>query len=345
MNFTKIITTKSIRVFLISLGLVFLMAILPHLAVKKPWISPAPKAPDILHQIEPKLKLKENNFQLKKSLISPVSAGSDYEQASAYSVVNFDSGDVLASKKLSDPLPIASLTKIMTAVVGLDLANLDEKFTVSDQAAAEPPTKVMLKSGEQYSFKDLLSFMLVSSANDSAQVIKEGIDNKFGQDIFIDAMNKKAQILGLTHTHFTNAEGLDSPDNYSSVEDLSILSHYAVANYPLITQLVREGSLDLTGNTDLRFYLNNWNGLLGVYPGVQGVKIGNTEKAGSTTIVLSERDGKKVLAVILGAPGVLQRDLWAGELLDLGFNKLAGLPPVSVTEDELRAKYASWKYF
>ena len=81
-----------------------------------------------------------------------------------------------------------------------------------------------------------------------------------------------------------------------------------------------------------------------MYPGVEGVKIGNTDQAGYTDIVLSDRGGKKVLVVMLGAPGVLQRDEWSSELLDAGFNKL-GESSVNVTKEQLMAKYATWKYW
>jgi serine-type D-Ala-D-Ala carboxypeptidase (penicillin-binding protein 5/6) len=263
--------------------------------------------------------------------------------SSAYGLVDFDSGKVLASKNLSLSLPIASLTKIMTAVVALDLADPKEIITVSNKASNMEPTKVMLKVGEKVSLENLLKSMLIASANDSAEAIKEGVDQKYGEDIFIKAMNLKAQNLGLKNTHFENSAGLDSPDNYSSVEDLMILSHYALENYPLIVTTVSKSLEDLTSGDDKRFYLNNWNGLLGVYPGVEGIKIGNTEEAGKTTIVLSEREGRKLLAVVLGAPGVLERDLWASQLLDEGFAKM-GLVRINVTEDDLKEKYASWKY-
>ena len=83
---------------------------------------------------------------------------------------------------------------------------------------------------------------------------------------------------------------------------------------------------------------------MGVYPGVKGIKIGNTDKASYTTIVLSKREGKRILAVVLGAPGVKERDLWASQLLDLGFEKL-GISAVNITEAQLEAKYSSWKYW
>ncbi|MCL4366116.1 D-alanyl-D-alanine carboxypeptidase [Patescibacteria group bacterium] len=340
------INKRSIRIFLISLFLTFLMGVIPRLGFRTTWVSPVPKAQNTLERIKPKLDNKPNRFYLRKELIPTVAAGAPYEQASAYGLVDLDSGEVIASKNLSQKLPMASLTKIMTSVVALDLAKPQDKFIVSQQAASEIPTKVMLKPGEELSLEKLLDATLISSANDSAQAIKDGIDEKFGEGTFIQAMNSKAQIIGLKNTHFTNVQGFDNLNHYSSVEDLSLLSAYALKQYPEISQIVSTQQEDLTNNgTDLRFYLNNWNGLLGVYPGTMGIKIGNTENAGYCTIVASQREGKKLLAIILGAPGVLERDLWASQLLDLGFNKQAGLSPVNITENQLKAKYASWKYF
>lgn len=322
------------------------MVVISHFHIRPGLISPQFKTQDILEKIQPQLEKKQNNFYLKKQFIQTVSAGSEYDQAVSYAVVDYDSGQIIASKNLSGRLPMASLTKVMTAVVvALDLAKPSEQFTVTDKAALQIPTKVMLKAGEKFSLENLLQQMLISSANDSAETIKDGVEAKFGTDMFVEAMNLKAQILGLKETHFTNAEGFDSNNHYSSVEDLSVLTVYALKQYPQIAQIVARQFDDLTGGGgDQRFYLNNWNGLLGVYPGAFGVKIGNTQKAGNCTIVASERGGKKIVAVLLGTPGVLERDLWASELLDLGFSRLASLPAVGVTEDQLRQKYSTWKY-
>ncbi|MBI2337713.1 D-alanyl-D-alanine carboxypeptidase [Candidatus Daviesbacteria bacterium] len=340
------LTTRSIRIFSTGLLLTFLMVVMPHLGISKRLINPMPKPVGILEQVKTKLETRQNYFQIKKQLISAVFAGSDYEEARAYTVADLSSGQIITAKNPSKRLPVASLTKIMTAIVALDLTKPDEKFSVSEKAASQIPTKVMLKEGEVFSILDLLKHMLISSANDSAEVIKEGIDLKYEPGTFIKAMNLKAQILGLKNTHFTNAEGYDDSNHFSSTEDLTTLSAYALKEYPEIAQIVSKPFEDLTKNaTDLRFYLNNWNGLIGVYPNVSGVKIGNTGKAGHSTIVVSEREGSKILAVLLGAPGVLERDLWTAELLDLGFNKVAGLKPVGVTEDQLQSKYETWKYF
>lgn len=337
---------RAVRIFLITLVLTFLMGIIPRLGFKTTWVSPVPKTQNIIEKIQPQLNSKQNLFHLKKEFIPTVAAGAPYEQTAAYGVIDLDSGEIIASKNLSKRLPIASLTKIMTAVVAIDLVRSDDKFRVSPKAASKVPTKVMLKEGEEVSFGKLLDSMLISSANDSAEVIKEGIDAKFGPDTFIRAMNLKAQILGMKNTNFTNPQGFDHSNHYSTIEDLSLLSAYALKQYPEVSQIVSKEFEDLTDNgQDQRFYLNNWNGLLGVYPGTIGIKIGNTENAGYCTAVSSQREGKKLLAIVLGAPGVLERDLWASQLLDLGFSKQAGLSPVNITEPELKQKYASWKYF
>lgn len=324
------------------------MVLIPHFRTQNhSFLNPYVK-PTILDTIIQKLEVTNYSYKLQKPayFIPEVKASQEFEQAASYAVVNFDSGQILAEKKLSQKYPIASLTKIMTSVVALDLASPDEKFEVSEKAASEVPTKVMLKPGEKYTLRQLLSYMLMSSANDAAQVVKEGIDKKYGEEIFIKAMNIKAKELGLKNSRFTNPQGFDNPDHYSTVEDLAYLSHYVLSKYPLIAQIASMEVSDQTqSGADMRFYLQNWNGLLGVYPGINGLKIGNTNKAGYTTIVTSKREGKTILVVLLGAPGVLQRDLWASQLLDLGFGKAANLAAVNLTEDDLKEKYAGWKYF
>lgn len=370
------------KVFLLSLAAQFLITLLLNLGIRAPQAlgffdvsrfnlkpatlaSPVPggalpggqiePANNFFEEIKSKLEQKKNDFQLKRevSFISPVSASGEYELASGYIVVDLDTGKVLAEKNASDRLRVASLTKVMTSVVAMDLAEAQEKFTVSSKAAAIIPTKIGVVSGQKMTLEELLNASLLTSANDAVQVIKEGVNRKYEQalfsgnkqDIFIRSMNTKAEILGLKNTHFENPQGFDGDAHFSSAEDLAILSQYALTNYPLIADIAKKDYQLLEANSDHKqFDLYNWNGLLGVYPGVYGLKIGNTGEAGNTTIVASERDGKKVLVVLLGAPGVLERDLWASQLLDLGFEKL-GLDSIGITEAELRAKYSTWKYW
>lgn len=343
------------RIFLATFIAVFLIVIAQHLLDKpstfvSPFFEEVKKA-DILEDIKPKLEQNKGIFNLKRSsnFIATTYAGGDFEEVSAYGVIDFETGEVLFEKDASRRLPIASITKVMSAVVVLDLASPDELFTVSEKAADIEPTKIGVIAGQKMSVKELLNAMLLTSANDASQVVADGIDQKYNdssQSLFIKAMNEKAKYLGLKNTSFANPQGFDSFENYSSVEDLAILSQYALNNYPLIAEIVKNEYQFLPQDQNHKqFDLYNWNGLLGVYPGVWGIKIGNTGEAQYTTTVIANRDGKNILVILLGAPGVKERDLWASELLDIGFEKSLGLKPIVATEEQFLAKYKTWKYF
>jgi D-alanyl-D-alanine carboxypeptidase len=156
-------------------------------------------------------------------------------------------------------------------------------------------------------------------------------------------MNEKAKFLGLSNSSFANPQGFDNPDNYSTVKDLAILTHYALKNYPLIAQITRKESDFLPQNENHKQYdVPNWNGLLGVYPDTIGMKIGNTGDAGHTSVVVSNRAGHKKLAVVHGASDLFERDMTAANLLDIGYEKVLNLPRVNVTRDQLQDKYNSW---
>ena len=345
----------------ISMVTQLILAVLLHLGMQAPaqlrflalpmrlsGVSQSAATVDALQQIKPLLMQKANNFSLQKktSLIESADAAGNFDQATSYLAINFNSGEVLAEKNMAAQAPIASLTKIMTAVVALDLASPNEMFTVTANDGRVEPTTIGVVPGQKMSLKELLDASLMTSANDAAQVIADGIDAKFNQPgLFVQAMNVKAESLGLKNTHFTNPQGFDDPNHYSSAEDLAILTHYALSNYLVISQTVSQDYTFLPAdNNHKQFDLYNWNGLLDVYPGAYGVKIGNTDAAGYTTVVAAKRDGQNILAVLLGAPGVKERDEWAGELLDDAFSKL-GVQPAAVTADQLQAKYNTWKYW
>ncbi len=347
------ISSQQVKIFIGTFLAMFIMVSLQYLGVRlslkiPKLVVPFPKNTQIMDKIRPKLEQKSNNFELKKSpqLIPSVHAASEFENAASYSVVDLDTGEILAEKNGNRRLPIASLTKIMTAVVSLDLAEPAELFTVTDKAVKVEPTTLGIIPGEKMSLEELLNGVLLTSANDATEEIRDGVNKKYNDDIFIKAMNEKAAYLGLTDTHFTNPQGFDDEGNYSSVEDLTKLTQYALINYPLFASIVKKDYQLLPPNQNHKqFDLYNWNGLVNVYPDVQGVKIGNTDDAGKTTIVLSTREGKKMLAVVLGAPGIVERDAWAAQLLDIGYKKTLGLVPVNVTEDQLKQKYSTWKYW
>ena len=338
--------THFIHVFSASFVGVLLLIGLPLVSGKLPFVSPLSNSSHIFTLVGPKLKVIPNSFSVKKqNALVPVSyAGSDYEQASAYAVVDMETGEVIADKNIDKKLAFASLTKVMTAVVALDLIRPGDLCSFNDRAARQIPTKIGANVGEIFTYEELLHASLLTSANDATEAIKECVDRHYGEPVFIEAMNYRAQFLGLSGSHFTNAEGFDNDEHLSTVEDLTTLAHYALTNYSLIAEIVAKDEVTLPANHNhRRFRLINWNGLLGVYPDVIGVKIGNTGDAGKTTIVVSSREGKKLIAVVLGATDIWERDLWASQLLDYGYEKLLDLPPVEVTRAQLREKYLSWQ--
>lgn len=263
--------------------------------------------------------------------------------SSSYVVVDGDGNIVLAKDPDTKKSP-ASLTKLMTAMVALDLSREDEVFTVPKESVNLEPTILMVDEGESFSRQELLQGTLVTSANDAADVLARGVAKKLGGsvEVFIKLMNQKAQNLGLTNTVFANPTGYDDPRQTSTPRELARLSQYALENYPTIRELVgtRSARLDKTG-THKSFELPNWNALLGVYPGVDGVKIGYTEGAGYVTIVTAERDEKRFMVVLLGAPDRRARDFWATQLLNSAFSE-SGIKPFRVTLPMLKLREAEW---
>ncbi len=339
------------KIFLMTSAAIFCMVVLQKFEVRPPqllnnFFQTPLQSTEIL---KPYLEKKSSGFTLKKyaqNFKPTVQAASPFYNAFSYIVVDFDSGKVLEEKNASKRLSIASLTKIMTAVVTLDLVSPYAYFTISKTASQVEPTSIGVIPGEKMNVKELLHALLLTSANDAAAVIQENINRLYKQNIFLTAMNQKAKILKLQNTHFSNAQGFDSPSNYSTAEDLAVLSHYALTQYPLIAAIAQKEYQFLPADTyHKQFDLYNWNGLIGVYPNILGLKIGNTEHAQKTAAVISQRNNKKILVILLGAPGVLERDLWVSQLLDLGFQKAQNLLPIQVSELQLQSKYSTWKYW
>lgn len=349
--FFEHITTRTIKIMLIGMAAGMLSMAGAKIAPYVSWAIQNTQVPktlnmktvDPMDDVAPLLGLAKRP-EVYTNFEPSVSVRGEVDEALAYILVDIDRGQIIAQKQADAVLPIASLTKVMTAMVALDLAGPRELFLVSEQAAVQVPTKIGVVAGQRMTLVDLLHALLLTSANDAAQVIAEGINEKYGADIFIAAMNKKAQLLGLTNSHFANPQGFDDPENYSSAADLARLTQHALSEYPLIVDIAKKEYHFIPKTEDHKqFDLYNWNGLIGVYPDAYGLKIGSTQKAGKTTIVTSEREGKRLMAVVLGAPTILTRDLWAAELLDIGYRAMLDLPPVAVGPTRLKEKYASWK--
>lgn len=342
------------KIFCIAFIGIFLMVVLKKMGVEPPKIQinelkTTVQKEDVIQKLLPKIEKKPNTIRIEGMSFSPIEkayAQSDFDNSRAYEVIDLDSDRVIIQSNSDLKLPIASLTKIMSAIVTLDVTSPSEEFKVTRKAQNITPTRMGVIVGQSLNSDELLHAMLMTSANDAAEVLSDGIDKKYGKGTFVRLMNEKAKFIGLSNTHFSNPQGFDSSKNYSSASDVVLLSAYALSNYPQIEEIVNKDYYFIAKNQNHSIFdLYNWNGLLDVYPGVYGLKIGNTDDAGYTTVVASNREGRHILAVLLGAPGILERDLWASELLDEGFKQELNLEPVNVNKDQLIAKYATWKYF
>ncbi len=237
--------------------------------------------------------------------------------ATAGLVINDNSGEILAAKNADLPLPMASITKLMTAWVALDRAKPEDSITVSSVAAATPPTNMPLAAGEVLSVQDLLSMLLLTSANDAAQALADGLG---GEPSFVNGMNQKAAKLGLKNTHYANPTGFDAEGHHSSANDLAVLAHHLFKEHPELLPLMQQTKIIINGNDKHRAYdVVNFHQLVGVYPGFLGGKPGFTGNAGSCLLTMAERDGKRIIAVVLNSPDSASE---SRRLLDFGFEQL-----------------------
>jgi serine-type D-Ala-D-Ala carboxypeptidase (penicillin-binding protein 5/6) len=196
-----------------------------------------------------------------------------------------------------ESLPPASLTKMMTALLALELGRLEKVVVISPEAAAETGSRIGLRAGDQLTLNDLLQAMLIKSANDAAHAVAEAIAGSTGN--FIVLMNSRAAALQMTDTHYADVSGHDFADHYTSARDLAILAETAMQD-PRFRQIVATQALKIrTVDAKRTFRLHNSNRLIGILPEVTGIKTGYTRGAGRCLVSMAERDGSQVLVVLL----------------------------------------------
>jgi len=276
--------------------------------------------------------------------VSKAKTISSLENIPRYLVYNNDTGKVYYAKGADIRMSPASFTKLLSSQVALDLVPKEYMISATKESVDKVPTILGIKIGEKFSVSDLLRGAIATSANDAAQTLVDGAAKAVGISPaeFVYYLNAKATLLGLNNSHFTNPDGLDDQNQYSTLLDLAKLINNVQKNYPDILEAARSDNQDIQKTADHGFYyLPNWNGLLGVYPGVTGLKIAYTEDAGYSTIVTAKRDGYSMVALVSGADSYMERDLAAADLLDAGF--LAnGLMPVRINKNNLNIHYKEW---
>jgi D-alanyl-D-alanine carboxypeptidase len=243
--------------------------------------------------------------------------------AEARLVIEADSGKVLEAENATVPWYPASVTKLMTAYVTLSAVKsgkitLDSLLTVSPTAASQSPAKMGFRPGTAVTVDNALKMMLVRSANDMAVVLAEGVGGSI--DGFSAMMNDAAQKLGMTQTHYVNPNGLPADEQITSARDLAILARAIIKDLPEYEYFVHIPSIRFG-----RRITQNFNRLIGRYPGADGFKTGFICASGYNLVASATRDGKRLIAVVLGTSSGTMRAVRAAQLLDRGFANNNGL--------------------
>jgi len=240
--------------------------------------------------------------------------------AHAWLVADAASGDVLAQHDATVRVPIASITKLMTVLVVLDHLKLGHVVTVDPQVTSAGES-LGLRPGEELTVRDLVKGALIQSANDAADALALAVAPSFPS--FANLMNAKARALGLRDTSFVRPDGLDAPGEYSTARDVMRLARAAMRR-PIIRQTVRERE-DVIGGGRV---LHTWNDLLGVVPGVIGVKTGHTALAGWSQVAAVRDRGLTIYATILGSPSRSKRNADLERLLRYGLDQYRVVPAI-----------------
>jgi D-alanyl-D-alanine carboxypeptidase len=275
---------------------------------------------------------------LKSSLVlalALVIAAPRASHAEARLVIEADSGKVLEAENATVPWYPASLSKLMTAYVTLQAVKdgkitLDKMVTVSPLAASQSPSKMGFRPGTQLTIDNTLKMMLVKSANDMAVVLAEGVGGSI--DGFSVMMNDTAKQLGMTQTSYVNPNGLPAEGQITSARDMAILARAFIKNLPEYEYFVHIPSIRLGKRVT-----QNFNRLIGRYPGADGFKTGFICASGYNLVASATHDGRRLIAVVMGASSGTMRAVRAAQLLDRGFanNGLSWLKPSLGTVDQL----------
>src|ERR1700722_2207513 len=287
----------------------------------------------IVHLLRPLLRKSPLNWIVVVAALAVVTPR--VADAEALLVVEADTGKVLQAENATYPWHPASLSKLMTAYVTLKAVKegritLDTLFTVSPVAASQPPAKIGFRPGTQVTVDNALKIMLVRSANDMAVVLAEGVGGSI--DGFSALMNQAAQQLGMTQTSYVNPNGLPADGQITSARDLAILARAIIRDLPEYEYFVHIPAIRYG-----RRVTQNFNKLIGRYPGADGFKTGFICASGYNLVASATRNGRRLIAVVLGASSGQARAVKAIQLLDRGFSndQLSWLRPTLGTVDSL----------
>ncbi|MFG6080321.1 D-alanyl-D-alanine carboxypeptidase family protein [Paracoccus litorisediminis] len=237
-------------------------------------------------------------------------------------VMDAKTGETLYSHNADTHLHPASLTKMMTLYLAFEdiergRKRLDSKIKVSKHAAGEAPSRLGLRAGQEIELRYLIRAAAIKSANDAATAIGEGLEGS--EEAFAKRMNAKARALGMTNSHFLNANGLTRQGHYSTARDMSVLGRRIFYDFPQFYEIFSRRRSEANG-----VQLNHTNRkFLDSYEGADGIKTGYTVPAGFNLTASAERDGRRLIATVFGGKSTAERNRQVAQLLDAGFGKSA----------------------
>ena len=245
-------------------------------------------------------------------LLFPLPAGAEGARSSI--LIEMETSRVLYENNAHEALPMASTTKIMTALVALENGNLQDMVTCGEHAFGVPGTSIYLSLGEQLTLKQMLYGLMLASGNDAAVAVAEHIGGSVPE--FCRMMTARAEEIGCENTVFTTPHGLPAEGHHTTAWDLALITREAMKN-PVFREIVstQRASLPWAGHEYSRV-LNNKNKLLSTYAGALGVKTGYTKAAGRCLVFAAERNGMTLIGAVLNCPDWFDE---AAALLDRGF--------------------------
>lgn len=246
-----------------------------------------------------------------------VASASQSARATPILLVDAESGKVLEQQEAGRPWYPASVTKLMTVYVALNAVregrlSMDTLITVSPMAASQSPTKMGFAAGTKLTLDNALKMLMVKSANDMAVAIAEGVGGSHAD--FIQEMNATAARLGMTGTHYENPNGLPDAGQVTTARDLAVLARHLIYDFPEYQTLFRLPAIRLG-----KIVMRNYNRLIDRYPGADGMKTGFICASGFNLVATASRNGRRLIAVILGAPSAVARTEQAALLFEKGF--------------------------
>ncbi len=236
------------------------------------------------------------------------------EPSSGEAVIEVESGRMLYAKDERVRLPMASTTKIMTALLVIEECRLDDVVSVPAQAVGVEGSSIYLQEGEKLTVRDFLYALMLRSGNDCAVAL--ALHHSGSVEAFCSCMNERAKQLGATDTHFCNPHGLPAEEHFTTARDLAVIASFALKN-PVFSQIVSSHSYTIQdGGCGYVRVLQNKNKMLYQYDGADGVKTGYTKQAGRCLVSSATREGMRVVCAVLNSPDMYNR---SAELLDNGF--------------------------